>query len=71
MTPAEMLLNNCAVNDAFMEAYLNHYFPLCPGCGERIPSSKQLPPAKRIKYDNEPILPGKHLSVCPLSLAEG
>ena len=68
MTPSEMLLNGCKIGDAFMQAYTDHYYPLCPGCNRRISPGEQLPPAKRIKYDG---VGGKHLSVCPLSLTEG
>lgn len=69
LTPSEMLLGGMPLNDAFWQAYYDHYHPFCPGCGERISSGKQLPPAERIKYDSDTT--GKHISVCPKSLIEG
>ena len=66
-TSAEMLLNGNKLDEAFWNAYKDHYYPLCPGCNRRISPGKQLPPAERNKYDGAG---GKHLSVCPLSLTE-
>lgn len=69
MSPSEMLLAGHPLNGDFWAAYNDHYYPLCPGCNERIPPVKQLPPSERIKYDSDKT--GKHLSVCPKSLTEG
>lgn len=69
MNPSEMLLAGSKLDENFWTAYKNHYYPLCHGCNKRISPGEQLPPAERIKLDNDKT--GKHISVCPISLTEG